>query len=413
MSQASQSKTFDVLVVGGGVAGVAAAIQAARKGLRTALVEKTVLWGGLATTGLVPIYMPLCDGKGRQVSFGLAEELLRWSIKYGPGQVPGAWAGPSGGPQGDDVTALYPEAGSGERYMTPFSPPAFALGLDEVLEESGAELWLDTLACVPILEGRRVAGVEVENKSGRIALRASVVIDATGDADIASRAGAACRELGSFPSSLYQYTSLDLAREAVREGSARRLVTWHGGGAANEFDKGYDGPTPRLSGVRGKDVSAFLMESRRIARQKLAREQEAAGPGGRQQVYPAALPGMAQFRMTRMIQGCETVRADQMNRRCDTSIGLIADCRKAGAVWEVPYGSILPQGVENLLVVGRCSSAEGYAWQVTRLIPAAALTGQVAALAAGLALSAKTAPDRLDAKLVQQAATAEGIELHI
>lgn len=408
-----QGKTFDVLVVGGGVAGVAAAVQACRSGLKTALVEKTVLWGGLATTGLVPIYMPLCDGKGRQVTFGIAEELLKVSIRYGPGDIPAGWGGAAGAKQAGEVTALYPEASGGERYQTPYSPAAFALGLDEVMEDCGAELWLDTLACVPILEGRRVAGVEVENKSGRIAVRASVVIDASGDADIAARAGAPCEEFGSFPSSLYQYTSLDLAKEAVAQNSARRLATWHGGGAANEFDKGYEGNTPRLSGVRGKSVSAFLVESRRILRQKLAAEQAQFGPDGRKQLYPTALPGMAQFRMTRMIKGLETVRADAVNRRCDTSIGMIADCRKAGAVWEVPYGSLLPRGVENLLVAGRCMAAEGYAWQVTRLIQAAALTGQVTGLAAALALKAKTTPDRLDAATVQKAVEALGFPLHV
>ena len=92
---------------------------------------------------------------------------------------------------------------------------------------------------------------------------------------------------------------------------------------------------------------------------------------------------------------------------------MIADCRKAGAVWEVPYGSILPRGAENVLVVGRCSAAEGYAWQITRLIPAAALTGQVAGLAAKLALDAKTTPDKLEARTVQGAMQKAGVELHL
>ena len=158
------------------------------------------------------------------------------------------------------------------------------------------------------------------------------------------------------------------------------------------------------------------MESRRIARQKLAGEQAAAataGGLGRENLYPAALPTMHQIRMTRMICGLETVETARMNQRCETSIGLAADCRKADAVWEVPYGSILPQGVEGLLVVGRCSSAEGYAWQVTRLIPGATLTGQVAALAARLALAAQTTPDRLDVKDVQRVAEARGLVLHL
>jgi len=404
-------KTYDVAVIGGGVAGVAAALQCARDGLKTALVEKTVLFGGMATTGLVPIYMPLCDGNGRQVTFGIAEELLIASIKYGRGHIPARWGGASAGESGAEE--LYDEADLGKRYMTPFNPWSFALALDEVLEASGADLWLDTLACLPILEGGELAGVEVENKSGRIALRAGCVIDATGDADIAARAGAACEEFGSFPSSLYQYSSLELARKAVEAGSAEKMVTWRGGGGANEFDVGYEGLAPRLSGVSGRDVSAFLMESRRIAREKLAGEQAALGADGRLQHYPASLPAMHQIRMSRRIVGQELVAADADGRRCETSVGLITDCRKVGAVWEVPYGSLLPDAPGRLLVVGRCMAAEGYAWQVTRLIPAAALTGQAAGIAAGVAIRAETSPDRLDAADVQQAAESAGFVLHI
>jgi len=122
---------------------------------------------------------------------------------------------------------------------------------------------------------------------------------------------------------------------------------------------------------------------------------------------------MHQIRMSRMIDGQETVLTDRMNQRCDTSIGLIADCRKSGAVWEVPYGALLPRNVENLLVVGRCASAEGYAWQVTRLIQSCALMGQVAGLAAQLALAGRTSPSQLDAKDVQRAAEGCGIALHL
>ena len=121
---------------------------------------------------------------------------------------------------------------------------------------------------------------------------------------------------------------------------------------------------------------------------------------------------MAQFRMTRMIRGRETV-AERCGESREGSIGLIADCRKVGAVWEVPYGALVPRGVEGLLAAGRCVSAEGYAWQVTRLIPAAALTGQVAGIAAALAARAGTSPDRLAAADVQAAARGKGIVLHL
>ena len=77
------TEQYDVAVCGGGIAGIAAALAAAREGKKVVLIEKQFMLGGLATAGLITIYLPLCDGKGRQVSFGLAEELLRLSITYG------------------------------------------------------------------------------------------------------------------------------------------------------------------------------------------------------------------------------------------------------------------------------------------------------------------------------------------
>ena len=82
---------YDVAVAGGGVAGAAAAVAAARLGAKTVLIEKTCTPGGLASAGLINIYLPLCDGNGTQVTFGIAEELMRRALKYGPGTVPPDW----------------------------------------------------------------------------------------------------------------------------------------------------------------------------------------------------------------------------------------------------------------------------------------------------------------------------------
>jgi hypothetical protein len=284
------------------------------------------------------------------------------------------------------------------------------------MEQSGADIWFDTLACQPVLEGNRVVGVEVENKSGRIAIGASCVIDATGDADVAFRAGAPCRERGSFPSLLYFHTSLKLAQQAVERNSARGLLRWDHGCGANEMDKGYEGLSPKRSGVDGKDVSLYLLESRRIARERVAARQADAATDeaeGRENFYPTTLPTMHQIRMTRQIEGQETVEDGMVNEQCDTSVGLIADSRQKGAVWEVPYGSLLPRRVENLLVAGRCSSAEDYAWQVTRLMQSAALTGQVAGIAAGLAVRGKTSPTKLEVADVQRLVESKGQPLHV
>ena len=174
------AKQYDVAVIGGGVAGAAAALQAARCGCKTILMEKNVLLGGLATAGLIYFYLPLCDGRGRQVTFGVSEELLHRSLLYGPGRVPAAWK------NGRNTETT-------ERLQAAFSPAAFMLALDEALEEAGVDIWLDTLFCAVERDNGRIAAVEVENKSGRLRIEAKCFIDATGDADLARRAGAACR----------------------------------------------------------------------------------------------------------------------------------------------------------------------------------------------------------------------------
>jgi hypothetical protein len=409
-----KNKSYEVLVIGGGVAGVAAALEASRAGFKTALIEKTVLWGGMATSGLVPIYMPLCDGKGKQVTFGIAEELLYASIKYGPGNVPERWQ-KKNHPKTEvekleNYDELYPEGKLSKRFQTFYSPSSFAFGLDEILEDSTVDLWLDTLACLPVMKGDKITGVEVENKSGRILIQAGIIIDGSGDADIAFRSGAPCIERGSYPSFLYQYSSLKQAEKALSKNSATRLVTWHGGGSSNEWGKGYDGSKGICTGTDGKSLSDFLMESRKVARTRLAEEQNEQG---RENIYPAALPSMHQIRMTRRIDGEDTVKDAMMNTFHPDSVGLIADCRKVNAVWEVPYGSILPKKVENLLVIGRCNAAEEYVWQVTRLVQSAALTGQIAGIAACIALKHKTSPHKLDVKDVQEEAVNKGIKLHI
>jgi len=400
-----------VLVIGGGLAGIAAALEASRSGLKTALIEKTILWGGLATSGLVPIYMPLCDGKGRQVTFGIAEELLKVSIKYGPDNLPAAWAGKNRAGEDIEYEELYPASGMEKRYATFFNPFSFVFGLDELLEKARIDLWLDTLACEAVMQGNKITGVEVENKSGRITIRGRIIIDGSGDADIAYRAGAKCGVRGSLPSMLYQYSSLELAKEAVKENSAVRLVTWKGGGAANEFGKGYSGKLGVITGVDGKGVTAFALESRRVARENLILDQKKAG--GRQNLYPAALPTMNQIRMTRKIEGQEAVRDSMMNKYCASSIGMVSDCRKKDAVWEVPYGALLPKKLKNLLVIGRCIDAEDYSWQVTRLVGACALSGQIAGIAAKLAIKGNTTPGELEVKDIQKAAKKRGIVLHL
>jgi 2-polyprenyl-6-methoxyphenol hydroxylase-like FAD-dependent oxidoreductase len=386
-------KDFDVLVAGAGVAGVAAALECARAGLRTALLEKTVLVGGLATTGLINIYLPLCDGLGHQVTYGIAEELLHLSIKYGPGDVPDGW-----------------RKGHG-RYQTSFSPASFVLALDEVLEDAGVDLWLDTLFCQPVMDGERIVGLEVENKSGRGILRARCVIDATGDADVAYRAGALCAESDNWLSMWAIQASYARAQQVVAQPGKTSLLDCVrlGGDACGH---GISPDIEKFHGTDGAQVTRFVVESRRLLREHYRAKHAAGGDTDRHRLFPVTLPAMAQFRTTRRIVGRVTLTDGQDGVSVPTSVGLVPDWRKPGPVWEIPYEVLLPRSVAGLLVTGRCISSEGDAWEVTRVIPPAALTGQVAGVAARLAVSGNTTPDVVDVRDVQRELARYHIPLH-
>jgi hypothetical protein len=110
--------------------------------------------------------------------------------------------------------------------------------------------------------------------------------------------------------------------------------------------------------------------------------------------------------------GRATVSPDADHRFIEDAIGMAPDWRKPGPVWEIPWGALVPQGVRGLLAAGRCISSEGDAWEITRVIPPAALTGEVAGIAAGLAINRQTPPDELSTSDLQAAVRERGIPLH-
>lgn len=385
-------KRFDVLVAGAGVAGVAASLAAARAGLRTALVEKTTLPGGLATSGLIIAYLPLCDGLGNQVTFGLPEELLHASIRYGPGEIPEGWS---------SSEKKYGRS----RFGATFCAASFVLAMDELLADAGVDLWLDTLVCGADVEGDRLTGVEVENKSGRGLLLADCFIDATGDADVAHRAGASMAEQDNWLSMWAMGASLEVAREAVEQGTGDPLNHGVRLGASNTGE-GHPEGMRKFHGTDGRDVTEFVLEGRRLLREHYREKQRRVG---RRNAFPIALPSMAQFHTTRRIDGQRTLREGEHGTRRPDSVGLIANWWRPGEVWEVPYAALLPRGVRGLLAAGRCISAAGEAWEVTRVIQAAAHTGQIAGVAATVAVREGTTPDALRVGDLQQELAQRGI----
>ena len=149
----------DVVVAGGGIAGVAAALAAARQGVSVVLLEKQFGLGGLATLGHVVKYLPLCDGYGKQVMGGLAEELLHRSVAELTKPLPAAGFTPVPECWKHDADPAERER---KRFYSSFNPYAFQMELETALEESGVTLMYDTRVCQVIKRGEEIpAGMRI------------------------------------------------------------------------------------------------------------------------------------------------------------------------------------------------------------------------------------------------------------
>ena len=393
---------YDIAVIGGGVAGVAAAVQAARCGMKTVLVERTALVGGLATSGLVNVFLPLCDGNGHQVSFGLCEEMLRRSIVYGPGEIPPGWKNERNGTER-------------KRFIAVFSPASFVLALDEMLDEAGVDVWLDSLVCDVRIENEMAARLEIENESGRIELSAKRFIDASGSAVLARRLGQNVVTDDNYFSSW----TLEFKSGAPYMNYGPIYGNGVPTGIFSDDDLRSAGTSlaelreAKRHGITGKQVSEYLRVTRRCLRSYYAYAYD-SGKSDRNSLYPLKLPIMPQYRKICAIQAAETMRDGQANRHVPDSVGLVADWRRAGSVWEVPFRSLYSaSGPGNLLFAGRCMGAVGDAWEVMRVIPAAAVTGQAAGMAAALALRDRLPLRELSVERLGDELKRRGIPRHL
>ena len=134
-------------------------------------------------------------------------------------------------------------------------------------------------------------------------------------------------------------------------------------------------------------MTRFVTESHRILCEHYRMQQK--NGLDRRECYPIKLPLMPQFRKTYCLPGEYVLKTGENNRRFEDSIGLLADWRKAGPVWEEPFRTIYTKQLGGLLAAGRCTSASGDAREITRVIPSAGLTGQVAGLAAAMSIDRK------------------------
>jgi hypothetical protein len=364
---------YDVTVCGAGVAGVAAALAAARRGMKTLLIEKTTQPGGLATGGLVLVYLQLCDGKGNQLISGISEELLKISNQYGPHEPNPHW-----------------KEGKGQ-YIARFSPSSFVLAMDELLEEAGVDVWLDTVLISAKKQDGRLTSITVSNKSGMIEIESKLFIDATGDADVLYLSGHPCN---------YSQNSMTFWTIEHNENAPR------GNNDLNDHDHVaiHADPLSKVyteQNLSGKMVTDFILEGRRRYRNLLKKEYE-ENTATRKTHYPVTLQTVPPIRKGRCINGVFTMTDGMEWQKFDDPVGIFCEWCNNKNIWQVPYRALLPADTTGVLAAGRCIAATGNAWEATRVIPVAAMTGEVAGTAAALSLKRGILPHELPYEVLRE-----------
>lgn len=415
----------EVLIVGAGPAGIGAALASARMGARTMIIEKYGFLGGNLTTSMVNPIFTFHDINGRQIIKGITAELVERMkerhISYG------------------HVTDMTFDNAS----MTPFDPEGCKVLLFDMMEEAGVEMLLHSMVVDVQAENKRINSVIIENKSGRQAICPKYVIDCSGDADVAVLAGAPYikgrKEDGAMqPATLYfriggiDNTALrqwmkenrdllkdsptdeeidsqkaiaflglhDLVRDAINKGeldseTAPRILMY-------ELMNGqFSVNTTRLQHIDGTNTADLTKAEIRLRRQVLQVYgflKKHIGGFSRSYIIDSAI--QAGIRETRHIIGDYTLNENDIlgNASFDdgVSCGTFAiDIHppegqqqiftgSGRSVYEIPYRSMLPQGLDNLLVAGRSISATHTAYGSIRVMATCMAMGEGAGTAAAM-----------------------------
>jgi len=402
----------DVLVVGGGAAGMSAAIAAARQGADTVLVERYGYMGGLASGGLIVLLLTLDDGDGNQVIAGQCQELVERL------EARGACYYPPKDEWGNYDEALVEKYrrwglvwGSGPhrvRYSVAYDPEEYKHVANVWVAEAGVRLMYHRWASDVVYEierphGRpagRISHVVFTSKAGAQAVRARYVIDATGDGDVFAMAGEAFDLEKVHPWLWFRMSGVrDIdAAQAMRGGfffrtvmPGQALMPW---GAAERIDRRIDATDP-------DDLTFAEVECRRMVMDEVDRLRTQVP--GFEEAYLTDVALTLGITESRRLHGAYTLGRDDMGTKFDDTIATTGHWTKYGAIYHIPYRSLLPRRASNLLVAGRCISADHRVHHATKEIPPAFATGEAAGIAAVHALRAGAAVQDVDVGSLQRA----------
>ncbi len=378
----------DVLVVGGGSAGVAAAVAAARSGARVVLAEASSSLGGLATNGLIALLLTLDDGRGKQVIGGLCQEVTERMEALGGAFAPppehwgrpdpelvkryASWGLVWGGARAEHVV----------RYSVAYDPEVLREVLNELVTQAGVELLFHMWGARALVAGDRIAGVAFESRAGRHAIAADVVIDATGDGHVLASAGCAFELERVHPWLWFRIGGIRDVDAAIAAGAplfrtpnpGQALLPW---GSMTRIDRKIDATDPRDLTFAELACRRMVMEEFRALRERHVELRDA------HLCEIARLIGVTESR--RLVGRTVLGHADRQ-KPLPGAIAITGHWTKYGAVYAIPYGCLQAREVANLLVTGRCISSDHRTHNATKEIPPCFATGEAAGNAAALSL---------------------------
>jgi len=421
----------DVLVVGGGPAGTAAAIAAGRLDANVMLLERYNHLGGLSTGGLVIWIDRMTDWSGKRVIAGIATDFfdrLATEAVMGPSAV--EWG------SRDEATAEYwRRRAAAFKGVVTFSPTIDpeelkTLSMQMTLEQN-VRLIFHAWAVASIVEDGVVRGVIFESKEGRQAIRSKIVIDTTGDADLLARAGLSFesdidkQDIHHCINTPFLIGGVDMEcwlafREEQQMGFSAFVE--EGRKSLEIFEK----PEcswrndvalflgPRLSGYSGlnlEDLAEVEIRSRKLAVENLNFYRQHA-PGFEKAFLMLGAPQIG-VRHTRRLLGKRKVTRTQWDegKVWDDEIGVSTSLSPNFPNISVPYGSLLPEGLDGILGAGRHIACDASSHSFLREIPQCWMTGQAAGIAAALAVEHSKQPREVEPYLIQRELIRQGAYL--
>ena len=433
-------KETDVLVVGGGSAGVAAAVAAARNGAKTTLVERYGHLGGLATGGLVLVIMPMSDGTKNLQIAGICREMVTRLDAYGGCIHPREEDIGSNDEKLLDYWRNYPFCVIENRVImsVPFDPEIYKMVLNDMVENSGVTLCLHCWGVQAIVEDDTVKGIIVESKQGRQAILAGVTIDATGDGDVIATAG------GEYTDDITSDLRADMAlpfriggidfeaysdfRKSNQSDFVERLKELgHQLGledaAPNFFLLRYSQPDAAWvnnnfanpGGLKIEDFTQIELESRKKA--WIFREYYRQNIPGFEKCFIMDTASQLGVRCSRRLVGEHMIDHQELLKGTvyPDTIGVFPDHHHVFSPehphWHIPYRSLLSSNRKNLLAAGRLISADAVANELLRPIQGCILMGEAAGTAATLAVKAGVTPADLEVKALQRRLLDQGVLL--